>query len=233
MGTAISRRGGGLSRAAVGLAALVIGCAGCGGSGHTSSGPAAAATGAGSSASTTAPATGTGPSLSTTTVSRSAGGAAFAWLRPRATPAGWQVARIATGAQLAYPPTWRRIKGDPGTATAALKAPSGRYLGYLNVTPQQGEETLSDWRTFRIEHNHEEGDRSVVRLAYAGGLRFLDGHGNCVKDAYISGTGVHYIEIACLVSGAKATSVIVGAGPPSTWRQVSGSIERAIAGFRT
>jgi hypothetical protein len=43
---------------------------------------------------------------------------------------------------------------------------------------------------------------------------------------------VHYIEIACLVSGAKASTVIVGAGPPSAWAQVSGPIERAISGFR-
>jgi hypothetical protein len=116
---------------------------------------------------------------------------------------------------MGYPPGWRRIKGDPGTATAALRAGGGRYLGYLNVTPQQGEETLADWRTFRIEHNHE------------------DGHGSCVKDAYVSGSGVHYIEIACLVVGTKAKTVIVGAGPPSSWAQVSGSIQRAISGFRT
>ena len=134
---------------------------------------------------------------------------------------------------LAYPPGWRPLKGDAGTATVALRTPSGRYLGYMNATPQQGEETFANWRTFRVHHNHEEGDRSVKRLAYAKGLRFLDGHGNCVKDAYISGSGVHYIEIACLVAGAKANTVIVGAGPPSTWSRVSPAIERAISGFRT
>ena len=208
------------SRAAVGLAALALGCAGCGGSGNSSSGSAGSSTPSGSSVSTTA-------------VSRSSGNAAFAWLRPQAPPSGWRVARIPTGAEFTYPPSWRLIKTDPGTATAALRTPGGQYLGYLNITPQQGEERLGNWRTFRIEHNHEEGDRSVVRLAYAGGLRFLTGHGDCVKDAYISGTGVHYIEIACLVAGTKAKTVIVGAGPPSSWSQVSGSIERAISGFRT
>jgi hypothetical protein len=132
-----------------------------------------------------------------------------------------------------YPPGWRRIKTDRGTTTAALLGPGGRYLGYLNATPRQGKETLTDWRTFRVEHNHDEGDRSVTRLAAATGLRFLTGHGSCVKDAYTSGTGVHYIEIACLVAGAKASTVIVGAAPPSAWARVSGSIERAISGFRT
>jgi hypothetical protein len=134
---------------------------------------------------------------------------------------------------MAYPPSWRLIKTDPGTATAALRTSGGRYIGYLNITPRQGREKLANWRTFRIEHNHEEGDRSVVRLAYAGGLAFLDGRGNCVKDAYVSGTGVHYVEIACLVAGSHATTVIVGAGPPSAWARISGSIERAISAFRT
>jgi hypothetical protein len=132
-----------------------------------------------------------------------------------------------------YPPSWRQIKGDRGTATAALRGAGGKYLGYLNVTPRQGPETLADWRTFRVDHNHEEGDRSVTRLAFASGLRFLTGHGSCVKDAYVSGTGVHYIEIACLVAGSRTQSVIVGAAPPSSWPQTSGIIERSISGFRT
>jgi hypothetical protein len=143
------------------------------------------------------------------------------------------LARIPSGAALAYPPSWRSVKTDPGTSTAALRTPSGRYLGYLNITPKQGPEMLANWATFRVDHNHEEGDRSVTRLAYGTGLRFLDGHGNCVKDAYVSGTGVHYVEIACLVAGAKTSTVIVGAGPPSAWAQVSSTLERSISGFRT
>ena len=164
---------------------------------------------------------------------RASGSAAFAWLRPRPAPTGWRLARIPSGAALAYPPSWRSVKTDPGTTSAALRTPSGRYLGYLNITPKQGTETLANWATFRVDHNHEEGDRSVTRLAYATGLRFLNGDGNCVKDAYVSGTGVHYVEIACLVAGAKASTVIVGAGPPSAWAQVSPTLERSISGFRT
>jgi len=211
MGTATSKAG-------AGVAALAIACAGCGGSGHSSSGSASNPS----------------PSRSTTTaVSRSSGTAAFSWLRPQTAPAGWKLVRIPSGAVLAYPPSWRLIKTDPGTATAVVRTRDGGYRGYLNITPRQGEERLGNWRTFRIEHNHEEGDRSVMQLAYARGLRFLDGHGNCVKDAYISGSGVHYLELACLVQGAKGTTVIVGAGPPSAWARVSGSIQRAISGFRT
>ena len=203
-------------RAAAGLGALAVACAGCGGSGHSSTGSATAASASTGSATT-----------------RASGSAAFAWLRPRPAPTGWRLARIPTGAVLAYPPSWRSVKTDPGTASAALLTPSGRYLGYLNITPKQGTETLASWATFRVDHNHEEGDRSVTRLAYATGLRFLDGRGNCVKDAYVSGTGVHYVEIACLVAGAKTSTVIVGAGPPSAWAQVSPTLERSISGFRT
>lgn len=206
------------SRAVVGLAALAIGCAGCGGSGRSASGSARTSSTAGA---TTSP------------VGAPAGNAAFAWLRPQPAPASWRAAPIRAGAVLAYPSSWHLIKGDRGTATAALRAADGRFLGYLNVTPQQGPETLANWGTFRVDHNHEEGDRNVVRLAYASGLRFLDGHGSCVKDAYVSRTGVRYVEIACLVAGAKANTVIVGAAPPSSWAQVSGTIERAISGFRT
>jgi hypothetical protein len=106
-------------------------------------------------------------------------------------------------------------------------------VGYLNVTPRQGGETLSDWASFRIAHNADEGDRAIKRLAVGSGLRFRTGHGSCVKDTYTTRTRVRYIEIACLVVGSKATSVIVGAAPPASWARTSRVIERAISGFRT
>jgi hypothetical protein len=64
-------------------------------------------------------------------------------------------------------------------------------------------------------------------------LRFLTGHGSCVKDSYTTQTGSRFVEIACLVAGARAESVIVGAAPPSGWADESPTIERAIAGVRT
>lgn len=157
----------------------------------------------------------------------------FAWLHPQPAPHGWAVARVASGARMPYPPGWRSVRGDAGTATAALLSAGGLYLGYLNVTPRQGGETLSGWPSLRIAHNAAEGNRNVTRLAAARGLRFLTGHGSCVKDAYTTRTGARYIEIACLVAGHTATSVIVGAASPASWPRVSGLIERAISGFRT
>jgi hypothetical protein len=79
--------------------------------------------------------------------------AAFAWLRPAPPPASWKVARIPDGAVLAYPPGWRPVATDAGTATVALLRDGQRIDGYLNVTPKQGTETLANWSRFRPNHN--------------------------------------------------------------------------------
>jgi hypothetical protein len=158
---------------------------------------------------------------------------AFSWLRAQAPPGDWRVTRITSGAELAYPPGWHPQHGDRGTATVALVSSDGRYLGYLNLTPRQGPETLTNWASFRIHHNGEEGDRGVRRLASATGLHFLQGHGSCVKDTYTTIERSRYIEIACLVSGTRGESVIVAAAPPSAWPAESRTIERAIEAVRT
>ena len=164
-------------------------------------------------------------------VTRSAG--AFAWLSPAAPPAGWALARLPSGrAALAYPPGWRSIHADPGTVSAALLGPHGRIRGYLNATPRQGEETLSDWAHFRTAHNRDEGDLAVVTDAAARGLRFRTGSGSCVMDHY--GTvSAHYREIACLVRGSHASTVVVGAALPGDWARLAPQIERAISSFST
>jgi hypothetical protein len=210
MGTATSRSRKG---ALVLGAALAIAAAGCG----TGSAPTTRPGGVGASAG----------------IGRSTAAQSFAWLKPRAAPAGWPVARIPTGAAIGYPPGWRPVPGDRGTATAVLVDARNRYAGYLNVTPRQGSETLSDWARFRVGHNAEEGDRRVVTLATGSGLAFRMGHGSCVRDAYTTSAGNRYVELACLVAGSKASAVIVGAAPPDTWAAVAPSIERAIDSFTT
>jgi hypothetical protein len=154
-------------------------------------------------------------------------GGPFAWLSPRAAPAAWPVATIPSGAAMPYPPGWTPARGDRGTATAVRLGQRGEIVGYLNLTPQQGDETLANWRTFRTEHNAREGDRHVHTLATAGGLRFRSGSGACVKDSYTTGTGAKYVELACLVRG----SVIVGAASPQAWPAIAPQIERAISGL--
>jgi hypothetical protein len=158
---------------------------------------------------------------------------AFGWLRPAAAPRGWTVAHLPAGGTLPYPADWRTIKTDPGTASAALFASGGRMIGYLNLTPQDGGETLANWVHFRVSHNADENDRRLQTIAAAGGLRFRSGPGSCVQDAYTTTSNARYIEIACLVSGHHGGVVIVGAAPPDAWRTVAPSLQRAISAVTT
>jgi hypothetical protein len=160
-------------------------------------------------------------------------GAAFAWLRPAAAPASWRSVTNASGtATLFYPAGWHTLPGDPGSVSAALRDSSGDYLGYLNVTPRQAAEPLRGWAAFRTAHNAEEGDRDVRQDAAGEGLRFTGARGSCVIDEYRSGVGSHrYREIACLVAGARASSVFIGAASPSSWQQFAPLLERAASAF--
>ena len=131
------------------------------------------------------------------------------------------------------PRDWRSIVSDPGTRTAAIRSSGGHIVGYLNATPRQGDESLAGWSSFRIEHNQEEGDTNVKLVAAADNLMFRGGHGSCVIDDYRSSSGHQYREVACIVAGTKATTVIVGAAPPQDWHSQSPAIERAISAFKT
>ncbi len=193
MGTATSRR-------LLGASATVILCAACGGPGPYGS--------AGASARSK-------PSTSPPSKPRSS----FSWLKPQPPPTGWRQVTIPSGAAVAYPASWHPQHGDAGTATAALLTRRGAFLGYLNITPRQGPEQLTGWAAFRLHHNREEGDSHVRELASATGLHFRTGRGSCVEDSYATTIHAHFVEIACLVAGAKATTVIVGAAPPADWSQ--------------
>jgi hypothetical protein len=159
---------------------------------------------------------------------------AFRWLHPRPAPRGWKLARLPSGAAtFAYPRTWRPIRTDPGTASVALIGHGRGIRGYLNVTPHQGTETLANWPSFRIQHLREEESSKDVRLiASAHGLAFRSGRGSCVIDSYRT-SRARYREIACLVAGARTSSVLVGAAPSKTWAQQAETIKRAVASLRT
>jgi hypothetical protein len=160
--------------------------------------------------------------------------AAFSWLRPSTAPRAWHASRLPDGAALmVYPLGFRPIRSDPGTVSAADRAAGGAIRGYLNATPQQGAETLANWSSFRLDHNRDEGDLNVEAIASAANLRFRAGKGSCVIDTYTSSTGHAYREIACIVAGARATTVIVGAAPPAQWQTQGPAIERAISSFLT
>jgi hypothetical protein len=155
----------------------------------------------------------------------------FSWLAPGPAPAGWRTASIPTGATLSYPPGWRHVHGDTGTATVILYGPRRQIAGYLNITPRQGAESLSNWSKFRIAHDADEGDRGLKQLDAGTGLRFRSGHGSCVRDSYTTSSHASYIELACLVAGGRATTVIVGASPPAAWPKMSAVIEKAVSAF--
>jgi hypothetical protein len=149
-------------------------------------------------------------------------------------PAGWRSATLPSGAVLAYPADWRRIQGDAGTATAALRDAHGRFLGYLNLTPRQGRETLANWAALRPAHNRAEGETHVVALGSARGVRFRDGaRGSCVRDAYSTASSGRFVEVACLIQGRRASSVIVAAAPPAQWARRWPTLRRAIGAVRT
>ena len=154
----------------------------------------------------------------------------FAWLHPAAPPRAWHVAHTAEGATLPYPPGWKPIKTDPGTASVALLGRDDRIDAFLNATPKQGAETLANWSRFRPAHNRGEGNRDVRLAASATHLAFRAGRGSCVIDDYTT-SRARYREIACLVSGRTATAVVVAAAPAALWRAKAATLERAVSGF--
>jgi hypothetical protein len=155
---------------------------------------------------------------------------AFAWLRPAPPPAGWKVARIPQGSALAYPPGWRPIKTDRGTATVALLGRGERIEGYLNATPEQGSETPANWHRFRVDHNRGEGSMHVRLVDSANDLTFRSGRGSCVIDSYTT-TKAAYREIACLVAGPSSSAVVVAAAPIELWHARAATLQRAVSSF--
>ena len=123
---------------------------------------------------------------------------------------------------------WRR-----GTRTEALRSSAGRISGYLNATRARGSRARATGAEFRLEHNRDEGERDVTLLAAAPDLRFRAATGSCVLDSYMTESGNRYRELACIVSGASATTVIVGAAPPGRWAAEAPTIEQAIDSFTT
>lgn len=157
----------------------------------------------------------------------------FHWLVPAQAPASWKHARLpAGGAVLAYPPSLAKISSDSRSVSVARRDKSGTIHVYLNATPQQGAETLSNWSSFRISHNKLVSD-AVHKHAAGVGLHFLGARGSCVIDDYLSRVHVHhYHEIACIVQGRTAISVVVAAALEQEWTRAAPLLERAISAYR-
>ncbi len=149
-------------------------------------------------------------------------------------PRGWGALRLATGAALPYPPDWRRISGDPGSASAAVLAATGTIRAYLNVTPAQPPESLSDWTEFRLRHVAGDGDRNIRLISTGSPRRIGPKTGACVTDQYTT-TRTTYRELACIVApdhGARGT-VLVAAAQPDIWTRERPAFEFAFSHFTT
>ena len=160
--------------------------------------------------------------------------AGFGWFHPGPAPGAWLRASL-TGqsATVSYPSSLRPQHSDPGTVTVGSTARSGAVLLYLNVTPKQGDETLHNWPDFRLEHLREDG-QSVVHLdGVSGPLGFRGGHGRCVMDNYTTDIHHnHYNEIACIVQGTHATSVLVAATSTAVWQANRALLEKVVSSYQ-
>jgi hypothetical protein len=160
--------------------------------------------------------------------------AGFGWFHPGPAPGAWLRASL-TGqsATVSYPGSLRPQHSDPGTVTVGSTARSGAVLLYLNVTPKQGDETLHNWPDFRLEHLREDGQSAVHLDGVSGALSFRGGHGRCVMDNYTTDTHHnHYNEIACIVHGAHATSVLVAATSTSAWQANRALLEKVVSSYQ-
>lgn len=174
------------------------------------------------------------PSASGAGTAAATAAAGFGWFHPGPAPGAWLRASLSgRSATLSYPGSLRPEHGDPGTVTVGSTAKPGQTLVYLNATPKQGGETLHNWPEFRMAHLREDGQNAVHLDGVSGPLNFRGGHGRCVIDNYTTDVHHnHYNEIACIVQGAHATSVLVAATSAAAWRANRALLEKVVSSYQ-
>jgi hypothetical protein len=157
----------------------------------------------------------------------------FGWLASTTPPATWARLSVPSGlGTLPSPPGFRTVHGDPGTLSVALRNSAGTYLGYLNVTPRQGPETLPDWAAFRLTHLRGDNAASVHEDAMVQSVRTAAAMRSCVTDDYVTTVGRHeFHEVACYVMRGTVGSVVVAATPSGDPAHVWTQLERAVAAY--
>lgn len=157
----------------------------------------------------------------------------FGWLASTAPPATWSRLTVPSGlGTLFSPPGFRTVDGDPGTLSVVLRNSVGTYLGYLNVTPRQGHETLQDWTAFRLSHLLGDDAVSVHEDAAVRSVRTTGAVRSCVTDDYVTTVGHHHFhEVACYITSGSIRSVVVGATPSGDPAHVWTQLERAVAAY--
>jgi hypothetical protein len=116
--------------------------------------------------------------------------------------------------------------------SAAVRTRDGGVVAYLNATPEQGSERPRGFAAFRVHLLAEDHDEAVHEEASAEGLAFLGGRGSCVIDSYVTRIRHHrYREIACLVVGSQAGTVVVAAALTARWNRFRSLLQQAVAAF--
>jgi hypothetical protein len=157
----------------------------------------------------------------------------FGWLASTTPPATWTRLTVPSGlGTVPSPPGFRTVHGDPGTLSLALRNSAGTYLGYLNVTPHEGDETLHDWAAFRLTHLRGDDAISVHEDAKVQSIRSPAAVRSCVTDDYVTTIGHHHFhEVACYVMRGSVGSVVVAATPSGDPAHVWTQLERAVAAY--
>ncbi len=176
----------------------------------------------------------TTPGLPPTPAAATSASSGFDWYQAAPAPEGWKTLQLPDGtATLSYPPAAAPLPSDPGTVSAAITSASGDILLYLNATPQQGDESLTNWPAFRLNHLTGEHATMAAQISTGTGMAFTGGTGACLTDSYVTRIGSHrYREIACFVSGANASSVLVAATPEDVWDQYLPQLQQALEAYR-
>jgi hypothetical protein len=157
----------------------------------------------------------------------------FAWLASTTAPPTWARLTLPAGlGSLSVPPGFRAVDGDAGTASFALLGSDGTYLGYLNVTPRQGDERLDGWAAFRLAHLRGDETVSATQDGAVQSVETGDTLRSCVTDDYVTEVGHHrFHEVACLVTTASTASVVVAATPSEDPAHLWSQLERAVAAY--
>jgi hypothetical protein len=157
----------------------------------------------------------------------------FAWLASTAPPTTWTRLTLPSGlGSLSVPPRFRAVGGDQGTGTFALLGSDGTYLGYINVTPRQGDERLAGWAAFRLAHLRGDGSISARQHGAVESVRTGQSQRSCVTDDYVTEIGHHHFqEVACLVMTTSAGSVVVAATPSGDPAHLWAQLERTVAAY--
>ncbi|MBT8159676.1 MULTISPECIES: hypothetical protein [Arthrobacter] len=134
---------------------------------------------------------------------------------------------------LSIPPDARAAENDPGSVSATVISSTGELRIYLNATPQQGDESLDNWNTFRLDHLTDENSSSPTKFSARTGMAFRGGTGSCVDDSYVTHIGNNrYREIACFVVGSRGGSVLIAAAPAESWPLYAPVLERAVNSYQ-